>query len=78
MTNEIEVQRSAAVGRVGELLTALAADHWDSCDVADAIVEVADACGFQTKGNLAGLMLGIPNDYSELMEGLHCPEVEEV
>ena len=78
MTKEIEAQRLAAFAGISELVNAVAADYWDSCDIADAIVEVAAACGFHTKGNLAGLMLGIPNDYSELIEGLHCPEAAEV
>lgn len=74
MTKELEALRLSAFGGISELMNAVVAEHWDSCDIADAIVEVAAACGFHTKGNLAGLMLGIPNDYSELIEGLHCPE----
>lgn len=75
---EIDAERLNAIGWVGELLDTLIAVPWDSCDTADALVEVAAACRFHTKGNLAGLMLGIPNDYSELIEGLHCPEAAEV
>lgn len=77
MTKEIEAQRLAAFGGISELVNAVVADHWDSCDIADAIVEIAAACGLHTNGNLAGLMLGIPNDYSELIDGLHCPEARE-
>jgi hypothetical protein len=77
MTKEIEARRLAAFGGISELVNAVVAEHWDSCDIADAIVEVAAACGFHTKGNLAGLMLGIPDNYSELIEGLHCPEACE-
>ncbi|EPR18290.1 hypothetical protein M527_13225 [Sphingobium indicum IP26] len=56
-------------------LSALVNEHaWDSCDVADAIVDVVAACDLHHEGNLAGLILNVPDDYSDLLSGLHYPE----
>ncbi|MCE7796030.1 hypothetical protein LWE61_05575 [Sphingobium sufflavum] len=77
----IDARRERACDAIEALWETVTYEHWDTCDVADAIVMVVEACDLHNGGNLEGLILGIPNDYSELIEGLHFPdecEQEEV
>lgn len=75
---EIEAKRLRARDAIEELWEVVNNEHWDTCDVAEAIVLVVQACNLHNGGNLEGLILGIPNDYSDLIAGLHYPDEEEV
>lgn len=75
-TADVEARRSRINNAIFALTTTVNDQHWDGCDVADAIVEVVAACDFHHEGNLAGLFLGVPDDYSDLFSGLHCPDEE--
>ena len=75
---EVEAKRLRARDAIEELWEVVNSEHWDTCDVAEAIVLVVQACDLHNGGNLEGLILGIPNDYSDLIAGLHYPDEEEV
>lgn len=75
---EVEAKRLRARDAIEELWEVVNNEHWDTCDVAEAIVLVVQACDLHNGGNLEGLILGIPNDYSDLIAGLHYPDEEEV
>lgn len=74
---EIEARRRRARDAIEELWDVVNNENWDTCDVAEAIVLVVQACDLHNGGNLEGLILGIPNDYSDLIEGLHYPEMSQ-
>lgn len=75
---EVEAKRLRARDAIEELWEVVNNEHWDTCDVAEAIVLVVQACDLHNGGNLEGLILGIPNDYSDLIAELHYPDEEEV
>lgn len=74
---EIEARRLRARDAIEELWDVVNNEHWDTCDVAEAIVLVVQACDLHNGGNLEGLILGIPNDYSDLIAGLHYTDMSE-
>lgn len=77
----IEARRERARDAIEALWSLVNYEHWDTCDVADAIVRVVESCDLHNGGNLEGLILGVPGDYSALIDGLHFPdslEQEEV
>ena len=76
MDNDIERRRQRVRDAVDGLRYYITEEPWDTCDIADAVVWIIKACDLHCEGNMAGFLLGIPDDYSDVVEGVHFPELD--
>ncbi|OCC24868.1 hypothetical protein MB02_05260 [Croceicoccus estronivorus] len=72
----IEEKRQRVRDAIDGLRYHITEEPWDTCDIADAVVWIIKACDLHCDGNMAGFLLGIPDDYSAVIEGVHFPEVD--
>jgi hypothetical protein len=75
MSIELNIHLGNANAAIAELRAMVNHEiECDTCDVADTIVRIVEACDLHHGGNLEGLILGIPGDYTDLISGLHEPD----